>query len=754
MKYFLARSIVVLAFCLCHAGVTPVGAQWNERAPLDRVTRIFDTKSGEELELAELIEKLSVVDAVFLGETHTDEVTHRVEWAVYESLLDRRGNRVVLAMEMFDGDAQEALDRYISGEIEEDEFLRTGNVWSNYRTGYRPLIELAKARKLPVVASNLPRSARRQLFGGKAAWEKLGPELRKRLPAELFPNSDAYWGRFERVVRGHAGMMMGGDDPEARLYSIQSLWDNTMGWSCARALANHPGSLVLHVNGGFHSRNREGTVEQFQKRSPDARVATVDISPTSDLARVGKDLDPDLADFVVFTESRAQGLTDGFHTVSTSRDLKYRLSIPRGKPGPHPLVVWLHRDGLSSADALRYWRVALGKDVALASVDAPYPQLEDDLHRGGRWFWDRDFMGDVGVLRSGLYRVFEYVTQHYPIDTERMILAGEGAGGTVVASLALYRSELPVRCLVIDPRRYKKLKDLALPDPEMKRVSPSGGRPSLRVVVAPEGKEWWTKELEDYGRSGVVHELTPLDPGDTILARAEEMIRQEFALPEAASTDADPKAETHLLVSPAETPLASFWTERFARSLRSTGHTVAIMTSELQLSDDRAYRVRPLAFSHETFALGAKLDQFVQAANVELEPRLGPDAFADGFSLPVAPGAFGGTTLVVVSAETTGEEKERWRELETKDVLRKRSRFTGLKVAIEGGERSLATVLLELQEAGKSNVLVVPAAFYAGADRMRQLQSRARDFLESMQISWQPGLGSELRDRRTKPKTD
>ena len=65
-------------------------------------------------------------------------------------------------------------------------------------------------------------------------------------------DADAYWERVGRATRGHMGA--GGD----RITSGQSIWDNAMGESCAKALDRHPGALVLHVNGAFHSAHRGG----------------------------------------------------------------------------------------------------------------------------------------------------------------------------------------------------------------------------------------------------------------------------------------------------------------------------------------------------------------------------------------------------------------------------------------------------------------------------------------------------------------
>ena len=83
--------------------------------PLERVVSVFDGRTGERLEWSELLDELARAEAVFLGEQHTDETTHRVELAVYEGLLERRDGAVVLAMEMFERDAQAVLDQVRRG---------------------------------------------------------------------------------------------------------------------------------------------------------------------------------------------------------------------------------------------------------------------------------------------------------------------------------------------------------------------------------------------------------------------------------------------------------------------------------------------------------------------------------------------------------------------------------------------------------------------------------------------------------------
>ena len=75
-----------------------------------------------------------------------------------QDLLERDSS-LVLALEMFERDVQDTLDAYLKGEIPEDEFLEQARPWPNYLEDYRPLIEFAKSKGIPVIAANIPRRA-------------------------------------------------------------------------------------------------------------------------------------------------------------------------------------------------------------------------------------------------------------------------------------------------------------------------------------------------------------------------------------------------------------------------------------------------------------------------------------------------------------------------------------------------------------------------------------------------------------------
>ena len=184
MKTFVLLGIVaLLSACAGHPRDS-----LSQPAELAHRIVIHDSARGEPTGFSAFIDRLLDADAVFLGETHLDESTHLFQAAVLDALAERNGNRVVLAMEMFEADEQADLDDYLSGRIDEASFMEKVGLWANYRTGYRAMIETARKRGLPVVAANTPNPIRGKLSRGKAkAWEALGEEERALMPEELFP---------------------------------------------------------------------------------------------------------------------------------------------------------------------------------------------------------------------------------------------------------------------------------------------------------------------------------------------------------------------------------------------------------------------------------------------------------------------------------------------------------------------------------------------------------------------------------------
>ena len=716
----MCRKLLVLATlflptgCVTSRTSTSVSddvAPWSA-PPLNQAVSVRDGRTGEAVSFDAFLDALADADVVFLGETHLDETTHRVELAVYEGLLSRRDGGVVLAMEMFERDVQQYLDSYLAGEIDEEAFLASVRPWSNYRTAYRPLIEKARASGRPVVASNFPRPLlKRVAMEGADVLETLEGDARRHAPAELFPNTKGYWRRVDNAVRSHRAMMAGGGGDDRRLYSTQSLWDNAMGEACAIALDEHPGDLVLHVNGGFHSAYWDGTVHQLRLRKPQARVVTVAIAPTTNPAVADVEGAPS-SDYVVFTEARATDLHQGTRSVYVERELRYRFHLPPGASDQArvPLLIWLSDDGLTASDGLDLWKDRLGDATAIAVLEVPYREVQEDLGQGGRWFWPDTFSSDIGSLLTAIERVWGYLLRHYPLDPTRVCLAGEGTGATVVAAVGLLTERTDIEAVALSPRHYVKIKDFPLPLPEFRGDDLPPDK-SLRVVVGEDDDAWWTAELSEYSEIG-------LDCNKTVASSDpwEIDLEIENALRSALGLDARPASAAttrrYILVD-GDSSRARHWAR--LRALRSTaedGIPVAVLEA-------------PPA----------------EAAYSRISTDVRPEAFAEAHALPLCPGPFGGTTVVVVPQGATEQDMEAWLALEEDDPLAKRGRFYRLRIATADDERSLPDVLSKLHAAGRNNVLIVPATFCADAASMRTLARSVRQLDNQMTLHWLPGLG-------------
>jgi uncharacterized iron-regulated protein len=261
--------------------------------------------TGERVELPELADALAGYDVVFLGEVHDDAVTHRLQAALLEE-IGRRRPRALLSLEMFERDVQVPLDEYAAGRTEEEPFLAAARPWPNYAADYRPLVEQARAHGWPVVAANVPRPLAAMVGrGGMAALDTL-PEGHRRWFAahrECAPEGE-YFRRFADAMGGMEGH--GGSAAVERFYAAQCLKDETMAESIVRARQAWPGWLTVHVNGGFHSDFRLGTVERLARREPSLRIAVVAMVPVPDPAAAHPAEHAGRGDWIVFTRQASR----------------------------------------------------------------------------------------------------------------------------------------------------------------------------------------------------------------------------------------------------------------------------------------------------------------------------------------------------------------------------------------------------------------------------------------------------------------
>ncbi|GFO70658.1 hypothetical protein GMLC_42370 [Geomonas limicola] len=207
---------------------------------------------------------------VYVGETHDNPASHRLELDVLKAMEERHPGKAALGMEMFVRSQQPVLDRWVAGELDEKAFLRESHWFENWKMDfgyYRDLLVYAKEHRIPVIALNAEKDLAQAV--SNMPLEELSPELKARLP-EMDLGDPYQRGMAESIFAGHSHgkMMMDG------FVRAQTLWDETMAESAARFLTSPQGKdrhLVV-IAGGNHVGHGFGIPRRVFRRIPTSYV--------------------------------------------------------------------------------------------------------------------------------------------------------------------------------------------------------------------------------------------------------------------------------------------------------------------------------------------------------------------------------------------------------------------------------------------------------------------------------------------------
>ncbi|WP_178862813.1 ChaN family lipoprotein [Thiomicrorhabdus cannonii] len=234
--------------------------------------QLMDSGNGRPLTLTALVPKLADRDVIFIGEFHGNHASHLLE-AQLQALLYQQRPQQILSMEQFERHQQPLLSRYLDGEIGEAYLINEAPAWENYAGSYRPLVEFAKQHLLPVVAANAPGDIIRCIGRhGDAYINRLPPEERRWIAEAPFADIPEYAERFRDWMQNARHLS---DEQAHNSYLAQLTRDNTMAESIAKALQEHPGYQLIHINGTFHSQSGSGTVAALKRLLPALKIAVI-----------------------------------------------------------------------------------------------------------------------------------------------------------------------------------------------------------------------------------------------------------------------------------------------------------------------------------------------------------------------------------------------------------------------------------------------------------------------------------------------
>lgn len=249
------------------------------------VTSFYDyqlaSPSGDFISLNSLPAELANADVILVGEWHTHSGIHRFQTDLLKATI-QSGQSVALSMEQFSRDSQATLNQYLSSEIGEQTLMKEAAAWPNYESDYRPLVELAKANQLDIVASNAPKPLVRCIGrNGLEYLDRINKEEREWLADDINTSASPYKEKFM------ASMHHGSPDQTKKQFEAQITWDETMAESITQYLRQQPDTQVIHVAGKFHTEGGLGTAQSILRRSPNLKVVIV--TPTDEITSSSTD---------------------------------------------------------------------------------------------------------------------------------------------------------------------------------------------------------------------------------------------------------------------------------------------------------------------------------------------------------------------------------------------------------------------------------------------------------------------------------
>lgn len=231
--------------------------------------QLYNNK-GKLVDYDKMIKDLAKADMVFFGEYHSNPISHWMQIEMAKSFHDLKGDKLFFGAEMFESPNQLVLNEYLAGFYPEKKMLpEITQLWSNYKTDYRPLVEFAKKNNLRFIATNIPRRYASMINkGGIEVLQKLSPEAK----LLMGPDLQKY---FDPEVYADMKDMMGDHVPPNMLniQTAQASKDATMAHFSVKNFEK--GNLYFHINGSYHSNYKRGIIWWVNKIQPKLKIKSI-----------------------------------------------------------------------------------------------------------------------------------------------------------------------------------------------------------------------------------------------------------------------------------------------------------------------------------------------------------------------------------------------------------------------------------------------------------------------------------------------
>jgi uncharacterized iron-regulated protein len=244
----------------------------------------------------DMIKDLAKSDMVFFGEYHTNPISHWMQLEMSKSFFEIKKDKLFFGAEMFENGNQLVLNEYLKGFYSESKMTpEITQLWNNYKTDYKPLLDFAKDNNLRFIATNIPRRYAAMINErGIDALRDLSPEALQMISPDL----EKY---FDPTVKAYAEMAdhMGGHVPPNMLniQTAQASKDATMAHFSIKNF--NEGDFLFHFEGSYHSNYSQGIIWWVNKIQPGFKIKSITTVSHSEWLELSEEEKSTIADYII-----------------------------------------------------------------------------------------------------------------------------------------------------------------------------------------------------------------------------------------------------------------------------------------------------------------------------------------------------------------------------------------------------------------------------------------------------------------------
>ena len=210
--------------------------------------RMYDLKYGKKTYMSKEIALLKQNRVILVGEHHNNRKHHEAQRDVIRA-LNEIGMQVAVGLEMFRSDSQEALDRWINGDISEENFQQVYyDNWNYPWSAYHVIFDYARKEKIPLIGLNVSRDITRQV--AQHGFKSLSKDQKGKLQNVTCRVDKAYMDYIKKAFGAHAH----GNLDFNYFCEAQLVWDNVMAINTLSYLKKHQDAVVVVLTGMGHAQ--------------------------------------------------------------------------------------------------------------------------------------------------------------------------------------------------------------------------------------------------------------------------------------------------------------------------------------------------------------------------------------------------------------------------------------------------------------------------------------------------------------------